>query len=152
MNEQKERVPILLGEWYENFALEVELIDEQAFLKIKETLTRIGVSSNKSNKEQKLFQSCHILSKQNKYYIVHFKELFALDGRPVDISKEDVGRRNTIACLLEEWGMIKIVNPKFVNENRLPVTSIKVLKFADKDKYDLVAKYQIGNIKRKING
>jgi hypothetical protein len=148
MNEQNERVPILLGEWYEHFALEVELTDEQAFLKIKETLTRIGVSSNK---DKKLFQSCHILSKQNKYYIVHFKELFALDGRAVDISKEDVGRRNTIACLLEEWGMIKIQKPDFVNKNRLPVTSLKVIKFTDKEEYDLIAKYQIGNIKRKKN-
>lgn len=151
MNEKTERVPILLGEWYEHFALEVELADEQAFLKIKETLTRIGVSSNKSNKEQKLFQSCHILSKQDKYYIVHFKELFALDGRGVDISKEDVGRRNTIACLLEEWGMITIKDKEFVNSNRLPVTSIKVLKFSEKEDYELVAKYQIGNIKRKID-
>jgi len=148
MVEQNERVPILLGEWYEHFALEVDLADEQAFLKIKETLTRIGVSSNK---DKKLFQSCHILSKQNKYYIVHFKELFALDGRPVDISKEDIGRRNTIACLLEEWGMIKIKESGSISENRLPVTSIKVLKFADKDKYELIAKYQIGNIKRKNN-
>lgn len=146
MNEINERVPILLGEWYKHFALEVELADEQAFLKIKETLTRIGVSSNK---DKKLFQSCHILSKQDKYYIVHFKELFALDGRAVDISKDDVGRRNTIACLIEEWGMIKIKNKEFVNINRLPVTSIKVLKFSEKDDYELIAKYQIGNIKRK---
>lgn len=148
MNERVERIPILLGEWYEHLALEVELADEQAFLKIKETLTRIGVSSNK---EKKLFQSCHILSKQDRYYIVHFKELFALDGRAVDISKEDIGRRNTIACLLEEWGMIKIKDHDFVNSNRLPVTSIKVLKFAEKDDYELIAKYQIGNIKRVNN-
>lgn len=149
MSDQNERVPILLGEWYEHFALEVELADEQAFLKIKETLTRIGVSSNK---DKKLFQSCHILSKQDRYYIVHFKELFALDGRAVDISKDDVGRRNTIACLLEEWGMIKIKDHVFVNSNRLPVTSIKVLKFSEKENYELVAKYQIGNIKRKNDG
>jgi len=148
MNERVERIPILLGEWYEHLALEVELADEQAFLKIKETLTRIGVSSNK---EKKLFQSCHILSKQDRYYIVHFKELFALDGRAVDISKEDIGRRNTIACLLEEWGMIKIKDHDFVNSNRLPVTSIKVLKFSEKNDYELVAKYQIGNIKRTNN-
>jgi len=140
-----ERVPILLGEWYEHFALEIELADEQAFLKIKETLTRIGVSSNR---DKKLFQSCHILSKKDKYYIVHFKELFALDGRAVNISKEDIGRRNTIACLIEEWGMIKIVDKDFVNENRLPITSIKVLKYAEKEDYELVAKYQIGNIKK----
>lgn len=143
MNEKIERKPILLGEWYEKYALEVKLSDEQAFLKIKETLTRCGVSSNKANK---LFQSCHILSKQNSYYIVHFKELFALDGRAVDISEDDIGRRNTIACLLEEWGMIQILNRDMVNENRLPVTSIKIIKHSQKEDYELIAKYQIGNI------
>jgi len=142
MVEKNKRNPILLGEWFERYALEVELIDEQAFLKIMETLTRIGVSSNKDNK---IFQSCHILSKQNGYYIVHFKELFALDGRSVDISEEDIGRRNTIAFLLEEWGMVKIKNPERLVDNRLPVSAIKVIKYADKQKYDLIPKYQIGN-------
>jgi hypothetical protein len=142
---EKQRETISLQEWYDGFALEVELIGDDAFLKVKETLTRIGVSSNK---DKKLFQSCHILSKQNKYYIVHFKELFALDGRAVDISREDVHRRNTIACLLDEWGMIKIVDGE-VFDNRLPITAIKVLKYAEKDNYELVAKYQIGHIKRR---
>ena len=141
----EERVPILINEWYKNYALEIELNDDQSFLKVIETLTRIGVSSNK---DKKLFQSCHILSKQNKYYIVHFKELFALDGRSVNITDDDIGRRNTIACLLEEWGMIKIVDKDLVNTNRLPVTSIKVLKYSEKDEYELIAKYQIGNTKK----
>ena len=133
---------ILLREWYEDFALEVKLFDDETFLKVMETLSRIGISSNR---EKKLFQSCHILSKKNKYYIVHFKELFALDGRAVNISTEDLGRRNTIACLLEEWGMITIKNHKFIDENRLPVTSIKVLKYSQKEDYELITKYQIGN-------
>ena len=133
---------ILLREWYEDFALEVKLFDDETFLKVMETLSRIGISSNR---EKKLFQSCHILSKKNKYYIVHFKELFALDGRAVNISTEDLGRRNTIACLLEEWGMITVKDHKFVNENRLPVTSIKVLKYSQKEDYELITKYQIGN-------
>lgn len=143
---EKERITILLGEWYKDYALEVDLVDEESFLKVKETLTRIGVSSSR---DKKLFQSCHILSKQNKYYIVHFKELFALDGRTVDISEEDLGRRNTIACLIEEWGMIRIKDRDFVEKNRMPVTSIKVLKYTEKEDYELIAKYQIGNIKKR---
>lgn len=139
------RVLIMLNEWYRDFALEVELADDQSFLKIKETLTRIGVASNR---DKKLYQSCHILSKQNKYYIVHFKELFALDGRTVNISDEDIARRNTIACLLEEWGMIKVVHHKDIDDNCIPVSSIKILKYNEKDEYDLVVKYQIGNIKK----
>jgi len=143
MNEES-RVPIALSEWYKGYALEVNLTDDQSFLKIKETLTRIGVSSNR---DKKLFQSCHILSKQDKYYIVHFKELFALDGRTVNISDEDIGRRNTIACLLDEWGMLDVVDSDFVEHNRMPITSMTILKYSEKDEYDLVAKYQIGNIK-----
>jgi hypothetical protein len=143
-NERK-RVRIPLDEWYNFFALEVELVGDDAFLKVKETLTRVGVSSNKN---KKLFQSCHILSKKDKYYIVHFKELFALDGRAVDISEEDIQRRNAIACLLDEWGMIKIIDRK-VFDNRLPVNAIKVLKYSEKDDYELIAKYKIGHIKRR---
>lgn len=139
------RIPIKLGDWYRDYALEINLTDDQSFLKVKETLTRIGVSSNK---EKKLYQSCHILSKQDKYYIVHFKELFALDGRAVDISDEDIGRRNTIACLLEEWDLVDVVDYSVVEDNRLPITSLKVLKYSEKTDYDLVAKYQIGNIKK----
>ena len=136
---------IMLGEWYKKYALKVELVDDDSFLKIKETLTRIGISSSR---DKKLFQSCHILSKKNKYYIVHFKELFALDGRAVDISYDDFGRRNTIACLLEEWGMLDVCDHDFINDNRLPVSNIKVLKYNEKDDYELIAKYQIGNIRK----
>ena len=139
------RVPILLNEWYDDYALEIELVDDQSFLKVKETLTRIGISSNR---DKKLYQSCHILSKQDRYYIVHFKELFALDGRAVNLTDDDVGRRNTIASLIEEWGMINIVDKDFVNKIRLPVASIKVIKFSEKDDYELITKYQIGNIKK----
>ena len=142
MNGDK-RVLISLAEWYDDYALEVELEDDDAFLKIKETLTRIGILSDK---DKKLFQSCHIFSKRGKYYIVHFKELFALDGRSVNISKEDIGRRNSIACLIEEWGLIKIKRHENIDDNRLPLSSIKVLKYSDKHNYELITKYQIGNL------
>ena len=106
-----ERKMITLDEWYENFALEIELTDQDSFLKVMETLTRIGIASNRDNK---LYQSCHIFSKKDKYYIVHFKELFAIDGRAVNISREDIARRNTIACLIEDWGMIKIKDHEMI--------------------------------------
>lgn len=144
MNEEK-RVPIMLHEWYKDFALEIELSSDQSFLTVIDTLERIGLESNRG---KKLFQSCHILSKKNKYYIVHFKELFALDGRAVNISEEDIGRRNTIACLLEEWGLVSVKYHEAIDDNRMPVASIRVLKHAEKCDYELVAKYQIGNIKK----
>ena len=103
--------------------LEVKIAEEEDFLKIKETLTRIGVASKK---DKKLYQSCHILHKQGKYYIVHFKELFALDGKPSDFSQEDKGRRNTIANLLEEWDLITIVSKESADYPRTPMNQIKV--------------------------
>jgi hypothetical protein len=140
----KERITISLDEWYEDYALEVELADEEIFLSIVETLTRIGVST----RDNKLYQSCHILHKRGKYYIVHFKELFALDGRPVDITDDDIKRRNTIASLIEEWGMIDIIDHDYVENNKLPVSAIKIIKYSEKPEYELIAKYQIGS-KRK---
>lgn len=121
--------------------VEVKLNEDQDFLKIKETLTRIGVSSRK---EKKLFQSCHILHKKNKYYLVHFKELFALDGKKTDISKEDIARRNTIIHLLSEWGLLTIVNPNMIKEPRLSIAQIKIVPFKEKNEWELVAKYTIG--------
>jgi len=124
--------------------LEVKIGEEEDFLKIKETLTRIGVASRK---EKKLYQSCHILHKQGRYYIVHFKELFALDGKPTDFTDEDKGRRNTIALLLEEWGLIKIADVKDVKDLRSPLSQIKILPFKEKNEWELVAKYNIGRKK-----
>lgn len=124
--------------------LEVRLGTDDDFLKIKETLTRIGVASRK---EKKLFQSCHILHKQGKYYIVHFKELFALDGKPTDYTKEDDGRRNAIALLLEEWGLLKIVGKSTMESNVAPISQIKIIPFKDKHQWDLVTKYNIGKRK-----
>ena len=124
--------------------LEVTLTEEEDFLKIKETLTRIGVASRK---DKKLYQSCHILHKQGKYYIVHFKELFALDGKPSDFSEDDKGRRNTIATLLEEWGLIKIVSKAKAENPKTPMNQIKVLPFKEKDDWELVTKYNIGRKK-----
>ena len=121
--------------------VEVRLGEQDDFLKVKETLTRIGVASRK---EQALYQSCHILHKQGKYYIVHFKELFMLDGKPANFSDDDKGRRNTIATLLEEWGLIKIVDSERVNETKLPLNQIKILPFKEKNEWRLVTKYNIG--------
>lgn len=121
--------------------VEVRLGEQDDFLKVKETLTRIGVASRK---EQALYQSCHILHKQGKYYIVHFKELFMLDGKPANFSDDDKGRRNTIAALLEEWGLIKIVDPDSVKDPRLPLNQIKILPFKEKGEWRLVSKYNIG--------
>lgn len=121
--------------------IEVTLPNEEDFLKIKETLTRIGVASKK---DRKLYQSCHILHKQGKYYIVHFKELFALDGKPSSFSEEDIGRRNTIASLLEEWGLLKLVVIEKSQEPRTSLSQIKILSYKDRTEWELVAKYNIG--------
>jgi hypothetical protein len=125
--------------------VEVTLNEQDDFLKVRETLTRIGVSSRK---EKVLYQSCHILHKQGKYYIVHFKELFALDGKPSNISENDIQRRNAIAVLLEEWGLVKIINPNILTDNIAPLHQIKIISFKEKDEWDLIAKYNIG---KKIN-
>ncbi len=132
---------IFKSEWYRDIALEVEMVEEKSFLYIMETLTRIGVLSKKENK---LYQSCHIFTKKGKIYITHFKELYALDGKPVNLTKEDIGRRNTIACLLQEWGLLKIVDEEKTKVNRVPVSTIKIVKREDVDKYELVPKYRIG--------
>jgi len=124
--------------------VEVELPNDESFLKIKETLTRIGIASRK---DKKLYQSCHILHKQGKYYIVHFKELFMLDEKINNFSDEDQGRRNTIVNLLEEWGLIKAVNSKQTEDPVAPLSQIKILPHKEKEEWDLVAKYSIGKKK-----
>jgi hypothetical protein len=125
--------------------LEVQLKDEESFLKIKETLTRIGVSSKK---EKKLYQSCHILHKRGKYYIVHFKELFLLDGLPSDIEENDIGRRNTIAKLLEEWNLLIVVDKDKMNSILTPLNQIKIIPFKEKKDWELCPKYHIGKSKK----
>lgn len=121
--------------------IEVTLASEEDFLKIKETLTRIGVASRK---DKKLFQSCHILHKQGRYYIVHFKELFSLDGKPSNFSEDDVARRNTIVNLLAEWELIKLVNPQKSSEPVAPFSQVKVITHKEKGDWELEAKYNIG--------
>jgi hypothetical protein len=121
--------------------IEVLLKEPDDFLKVKETLTRIGIASRKT---KILYQSCHILHKQGKYYIVHFKELFALDGKPTDFSDSDEGRRNTIVNLLAEWGLIKIATPDKTKEPVTPLSQIKVLPYKEKSEWELVTKYNIG--------
>ena len=127
--------------------IEVRLQERDDFLKVKETLTRIGVWAKKENK---LYQSCHILHKQGKYYIVHFKELFALDGKPSDISENDYARRNTIINLLCDWGLIEIVQKDLTVEPIAPLSQIKILPYKEKNNWELVAKYNIGKKKREV--
>jgi hypothetical protein len=124
--------------------IEVKLKKADDFLKVRETLTRIGVASTK---DKKLYQSCHILHKQGKYYITHFKELFALDGKPANISEEDIGRRNTIANLITQWDLVELVDPQKTAENIAPLNQVKVLPYKEKDEWELVAKYNIGRKK-----
>ena len=125
--------------------IEVKLTNDENFLKIKETLTRIGVASKK---DKKLYQSCHILHKQGLYYIVHFKELFMLDGKTNDFSEEDRSRRNAIVLLLEEWGLVDIVNISAVEDNVAPLSQIKILPYKEKNEWELVPKYSIGLVKK----
>ena len=124
--------------------VEITLPNEENFLKVKETLTRIGIASRK---DRKIYQSCHILHKQGKYYLVHFKELFMLDGKANDFSDEDKGRRNTIAQLLTEWNLIQVVREEQISEPKASLSQIKILPFKEKDEWELVAKYSIGKRK-----
>ena len=124
--------------------IECTIDEPDDFLKIRETLTRIGVASRK---DKTLFQSCHILHKQGRYYIVHFKELFALDGKPTNFSENDQARRNTIANLLAEWGLIKLVDSNQTSELTVPLNQLKILAYKEKDEWELTAKYNIGSKK-----
>ena len=122
--------------------IEVKLKEPDDFLKVRETLTRIGIASRK---EKTLFQSCHILHKQGKYYIVHFKELFALDGKTTNFTENDTARRNSIANLLSEWELISLVDSDKSAEPTVPLSQLKILSFKEKDEWDLTPKYNIGN-------
>ena len=136
-------VEMIHYDWSPEAMLEVTLPEPDNFLKVRETLTRIGISSRTENK---LFQSCHILHKQGKYFIVHFKELFALDGKESNIANNDIERRNTIAVLLQDWELLKIVKPEQA-EPKASLSQIKVLSHKDKSSWELVPKYNIGKKK-----
>ena len=127
--------------WTQEQMLEVSLKEPDDFLKVRETLSRIGVASRK---ERKLYQSCHILHKQGRYFIVHFKELFALDGKKTNLSSNDIARRNTIANLLKDWGLVELVGNA---EDVAPLSQIKVLSFGEKSEWILETKYNIGKKK-----
>jgi|TARA_B110000908_G_scaffold146326_1_gene177237 hypothetical protein len=127
--------------WTQEQMLEVSLKEPDDFLKVRETLSRIGVASRK---ERKLYQSCHILHKQGRYYITHFKELFALDGKVVNLSENDIARRNTITNLLKDWGLVDIIG---IAEPVAPLSQIKVLSFKEKSEWELCTKYNIGKKK-----
>ena len=127
--------------WSQEQMLQVTLKEPDDFLKVRETLSRIGVASRK---ERKLYQSCHILHKQGKYYIVHFKELFALDGKETNLSENDIARRNTIAKLLNDWNLVSVEGKI---EPVAPLSQIKILSFKEKDEWTLETKYNIGKKK-----
>lgn len=131
---------LIYFDWTPESMLEVDLFEPDNFLKIRETLTRIGIASRK---DKTLYQSCHILHKQGRYFIVHFKELFALDGKEANITIGDVERRNTIAKLLQDWGLLKIINQSLI-EQCVSLSQIKVVSFKEKSDWSLVAKYSIG--------
>ena len=131
--------------WTPDDMLEVTLNEPDDFLKIRETLTRIGVASRKDNK---LFQSCHILHKQGRYFIVHFKELFLLDGKPSNLVENDIQRRNTITTLLSDWGLVTMVKPSQAKDVA-PLRQIKVIPFKEKTQWELCPKYNIGNTQSK---
>ena len=135
-----------MSDIFKGVGVEITLDDEDAFLKVRETLTRIGVSSRK---DKVLYQSCHILHKQGRYVILHFKELFALDGKPSTITENDIQRRNAIANLLEEWGLVKILKDEKekIQDNLAPLHQIKIIAFKDKHDWELVSKYTIGKKK-----
>jgi len=122
--------------------IEVRLKNSEDFLKVKETLSRIGLASKRDNT---LYQSCHIFHKQGKYYIVHFKELFLLDGKESNFSDQDLARRNRIASLLSEWGLIDIINPEKIEDNLAPLNQVKIIAHKDKANWNLQVKYTIGN-------
>ena len=129
---------------FRGLGVEIALKEDDDFLKVKETLTRIGVSSRKENK---LYQSCHILHKKGRYAILHFKELFVLDGLETDISETDLGRRNMIATLLEEWKLLEIIDPEEAEEPMISMAQIKILPYKEKQEWELIPKYHIGNRK-----
>lgn len=128
-----------------NNLIEVKIGEEEDFLKIKETLTRIGVASRKENK---LYQSCHIFHKQGKYYIVHFKEMFIIDGKPSNFSDEDKGRRNKIVELLQDWGLLKVVEPEKITNPLASISQIKIISHKEKSDWVLEAKYNMGRKKK----
>lgn len=125
--------------------IEVKIAEEEDFLKIKETLTRIGVASRK---EKKLYQSCHIFHKQGKYYIVHFKEMFAIDGKPSNFSEEDKGRRNKIIELIQDWGLLKVVELDSIKDPLASMSQIKIINHKEKNEWTLEAKYNMGRKKK----
>ncbi len=134
-----------INNWSADDMLEISLNEPDDFLKIRETLTRIGVASRKDNK---LYQSCHILHKQGRYFIVHFKELFLLDGKPSNLIENDIQRRNTIATLLADWGLVSIIKPSQA-QDCAPLRQIKVIPFKEKTHWELCPKYNIGNTQSK---
>lgn len=142
---ENENINNTMNEWNPEMMLEISLNEPDDFLKVKETLTRIGIASKKEHNT--LYQSCHILHKQGRYFILHFKELFSLDGKPSTITEDDISRRNTIATLLEDWGLVNVVDKtKIANISSLK--QIKIIPFKSKHEWTLEPKYKIGLVKK----
>ena len=133
----------ILYDWSIDKMVEIKLEKPDDFLKIKETLTRIGIASKK---EKKLYQTCHLLHKRGKYYIIHFKEIFNIEGRPSTLTLDDVSRRNRIASLIEDWGLCKVLNPEMII-NKSSMSSIKVVPYKERSQYTLISKYTLGKKK-----
>ncbi len=129
---------------FKGYGIPVKLADEETFLKVKETLTRMGIASRK---DKTITQSCNILHKKGYYHILHFKEMFLLDGRTSDITDADLARRNTIALLLEEWGLVKILDKSMMKDHKIDITQLKIISYSDKDNWNCVSKYTVGNKK-----
>ena len=138
------KIKMSTEQWFDQ-AIEILLPEDDSFLIIKETLTRIGIASMKEG-QKRLAQTCHILQKRGKFYIVHFKELLLLDGKEANFSEEDAMRRNTIAQMLEDWGLVEVVDVDKI-QDQLKHSSVKVVPFKEKDKWELVPKYNIGGRK-----
>lgn len=140
IDDAKANESLILFDWSQDKMVEITLAKPDDFLKVKETLTRIGISSKK---EKKLYQTCNILHKRGKYYIVHFKEIFLLDGKDSSFSLEDVSRRNRIISLLNDWKLLTVINKDMI-ENQAPMSVIKIVAFKDKANWELISKYQLG--------
>jgi hypothetical protein len=142
MNDENNVLGLTFASVPDYVPLEIKLLSPDDFLKVRETLTRIGIASERTTNI--LYQSCHILHKQGRYYVVHFKELFALDGKPTNMDALDIQRRNTIGKLLQDWGLVTIVDPEPILNNLAPMRLIKIISFKDKGDWELATKYQIG--------
>lgn len=146
MNKRENQDDVLV-DWDQNMMLEITLDKPDDFLKIRETLSRIGIISAE---KKTLYQSCHILHKRGRYFIVHFKEMFILDGKPTNLSLNDIKRRNSIALLLDQWDLLKVLNKEIIEKTTFPLNEIAIITHSEKPNWNIVSKYKIGKVKSKF--